>query len=90
MQIFAIKLTNRGNNNNQIMAVVVPTVCFGTIVFSAAYPVCQVGCAGVFIACYSAAGFVLGETAGAMVPATNIACNASFGKCQGACVLVLL
>ncbi|KAJ5455541.1 uncharacterized protein N7458_003805, partial [Penicillium daleae] len=65
-------------------------VCFGTIVFSAAYPVCQVGCPEVFIACYSAAGYVLGATAGAMVPATNIACNASFGKSQGACVLVLL
>lgn len=56
----------------------------------AAYGVCQAGCAGVVMACYSAAGFIWGATLGATVPATILACNASFGACQAACAAVLL
>ncbi|KAI6186997.1 hypothetical protein M3Y98_00193900 [Aphelenchoides besseyi] len=54
------------------------------------YGVCQAGCAGVVMACYSAAGYTWGATLGASAPATIVACNTAFGSCQAACASVLL
>ncbi|KAF2806436.1 uncharacterized protein BDZ99DRAFT_466009 [Mytilinidion resinicola] len=54
------------------------------------YGVCQAGCAGLVMACYSAAGFTWGATLGATAPATIVACNTAFGSCQAACAAVLL
>ncbi|KAI1736724.1 hypothetical protein F4680DRAFT_246167 [Xylaria scruposa] len=51
----------------------------------AAYGICQAGCAAVVTACYAAAGFTWGATAGVSAPATIIACNSAFGTCQAAC-----
>ncbi|KAI0486197.1 hypothetical protein F4859DRAFT_511198 [Xylaria cf. heliscus] len=51
----------------------------------AAYGICQAGCAGVVMACYGAAGFTWGATAGLTLPASVIACNTTFGACQAAC-----
>lgn len=51
----------------------------------AAYGVCQAGCAGIAVACYSAAGAVMGVTAGAAAPPAVLACNAAYGSCQAAC-----
>ncbi|EMD84746.1 hypothetical protein COCC4DRAFT_129741, partial [Bipolaris maydis ATCC 48331] len=48
------------------------------------------GCAGVVMACYSAAGFTWGATFSASAPASILLCNAAFGKCQAACAVVLL
>ncbi len=56
----------------------------------AAYGICQAGCAGVVMACYSAAGFTWGATAGLTLPATVIACNTAFGTCQAACWAALV
>ncbi|KAF7871723.1 hypothetical protein EAF04_003830 [Stromatinia cepivora] len=50
-----------------------------------AYGVCQSGCAGVVMACYSAAGFTWGATLGATAPPTIIACNTAFGFCSAKC-----
>ncbi|KAG8356546.1 hypothetical protein FVEN_g12824 [Fusarium venenatum] len=55
-----------------------------------AYGTCQAGCASVVMACYSAAGFTWGATAGATAPATIIACNAAFGKCSAVCAAIAL
>jgi hypothetical protein len=55
----------------------------------AAYGICQAGCAGIVMACYSAAGFTWGATLGASAPATIIACNTAFGACQAACAAAL-
>lgn len=52
----------------------------------AAYGICQAGCAKVVMACYVAAGFTWGATAGLSAPPTIIACNVGFGACQAACV----
>ena len=54
------------------------------------YGICQAGCAGVVMACYSAAGFTWGVALGATVPATIVACNSAFGSCQAACAAVAL
>ncbi|KAI0459375.1 hypothetical protein F5B21DRAFT_499555 [Xylaria acuta] len=51
----------------------------------AAYGICQTGCAAVVTACYAAAGFTWGATAGISAPATIVACNSAFGTCQAAC-----
>ncbi|KAJ5239341.1 hypothetical protein N7468_003960 [Penicillium chermesinum] len=65
---------------------------FAPAVFAgpAGYGVCQAGCATVVMACYSAAGFTWGATAGLSAPASIIACNTAFGTCQSACAAVLL
>ncbi|KAI1006201.1 hypothetical protein K3495_g2025 [Podosphaera aphanis] len=55
----------------------------------AAYGICQAGCAGVVMACYTAAGFTWGATLGATAPATIIACNAAYGTCQAACAVAI-
>uniref|UniRef100_A0A8H7NKW5 Cysteine-rich protein n=1 Tax=Bionectria ochroleuca TaxID=29856 RepID=A0A8H7NKW5_BIOOC len=55
-----------------------------------AYGVCQSGCAGVVMACYGAAGFIWGATAGAAAPPAIIACNLAFGKCSAACAATAL
>ncbi|EME86517.1 uncharacterized protein MYCFIDRAFT_43367 [Pseudocercospora fijiensis CIRAD86] len=55
----------------------------------AAYGICQAGCAGVTVACYSAAGFVFGVALPAAPPAI-LACNAAFGSCQAACWAALI
>ncbi|KAJ5355059.1 uncharacterized protein N7496_012271 [Penicillium cataractarum] len=67
-------------------------LCFSTAAVAGpvGYGVCQAGCAGVTMACYSAAGFTWGATAGATAPATIVGCNLAFGKCQAACAAVLL
>ena len=51
------------------------------------YGICQTGCNGLVVSCYAAAGFTFGTvTAGAGVPASIMACNASLGACMAACV----
>ncbi|EOA84151.1 uncharacterized protein SETTUDRAFT_93357 [Exserohilum turcica Et28A] len=54
------------------------------------YAVCQAGCASVVMACYSAAGYVWGNTLSADAPDAVIGCNLAFGKCQAACAEVTL
>jgi len=57
----------------------------------ALYGLCQAGCAGVVVACYSAAGAVFGTvTAGVGTAPAILACNAAFGKCSVACAGVTL
>lgn len=56
----------------------------------AAYGVCQAGCATVVMACYSAAGFVWGATAGLGAPPAIIACNTAFGTCSTMCAALVL
>jgi hypothetical protein len=56
----------------------------------AGYGICQAGCAGLVVACYSAAGFVFGTVFAAAAPHAILACNAAFGKCSAACAVVLL
>jgi len=52
---------------------------------------CQAGCAGVVVACYSAAGAVFGMVpAGVGAPPAILACNAAFGKCRAVCAEVTL
>ncbi|KAG1742009.1 hypothetical protein EDB19DRAFT_691958 [Suillus lakei] len=53
------------------------------------YAICQTGCNGIAVACYSAAGFTFGVAAPAAPPAI-IACNAALGACMAACALVAL
>ncbi|OIW28253.1 hypothetical protein CONLIGDRAFT_577608 [Coniochaeta ligniaria NRRL 30616] len=62
----------------------------GAVASLVGYGICQAGCAGVVMACYSAAGFTWGATMGVSAPATIIACNSAFGSCQAACATVLL
>lgn len=57
---------------------------------SAAYGICQAGCATVVMACYSAAGLTWGATMGATAPASILACNSAFGECQAAYASILL
>lgn len=54
--------------------------------------ICYAGCAGVVVACFSAAGFIFGTVPGAIIAATPAlaACNAAFGACEAACVAALL
>ena len=56
----------------------------------AAYDLCQAGCSGVVMACYSAAGFTWGATLGATAPATILASNSAFGACYATCATLLL
>ncbi|CAG7562008.1 unnamed protein product [Fusarium equiseti] len=55
-----------------------------------AYAACQSGCAGVVMACYSAAGFTWGATFGASAPASILLCNSAFGTCSATCAQVAL
>ena len=66
------------------------TIITSALAGPAAYGVCQAGCAGVAVACYAAAGAVMGVTAGAAAPPAVIACNAAFGSCQAACAAALV
>jgi hypothetical protein len=51
------------------------------------YGICQAGCAGSVVACYSVGGYIFGTvTGGTGAPAAALTCNAAFGKCQAACV----
>jgi hypothetical protein len=54
------------------------------------YGICQAGCAALVVACYSAAGFVFGATAGLGAPPAILACNAAFGVCQAHCALAFI
>ncbi|KAG2747675.1 hypothetical protein P692DRAFT_20849092 [Suillus brevipes Sb2] len=53
------------------------------------YAICQTGCNGIAVACYSAAGFTFGVAPPAAPPAI-IACNAALGACMAACAAVAL
>ncbi|KAM0716374.1 hypothetical protein Q7P37_007819 [Cladosporium fusiforme] len=53
-----------------------------------AYGICQAGCAGVVVACYSAAGFVFGNVLAVGASPAIIACNTAYGSCQAACAVV--
>ncbi|RPA97678.1 hypothetical protein L873DRAFT_1809475 [Choiromyces venosus 120613-1] len=56
------------------------------------YGICQSGCAGVVVACYSAAGAVFGTVpaaAATAIPALA-ACNSAFGSCSHFCASVTL
>lgn len=70
----------------RLLPISIPAVLAGP----AAYGVCQAGCATVVTACYAAAGFTWGATAGISAPASVLACNTAFGSCQAACAAVLL
>lgn len=54
--------------------------------------ICYAGCAGVVVACFSAAGFTFGTVPGAVIAATPAlaACNAAFAACMKACVAALV
>ena len=72
-----------------------PLLCvsslFGAVTAGpAGYGICQAGCSAVVMACYAAAGFTWGATAGASAPPTILACNAAYGTCQAAFAAVLL
>lgn len=54
------------------------------------YGVCQAGCSGVVVACYSAAGFVFGTVCVLAAPPAILQCNAAYGTCQMACAATLL
>ncbi|KAG1794914.1 uncharacterized protein HD556DRAFT_1269841 [Suillus plorans] len=51
------------------------------------YAICQTGCNGIAVACYSAAGFTFGVAPPAAPPAI-IACNTALGACMAACAVV--
>ena len=74
-----------------VKSIILPIVAFTAVAQAgpAAYGVCQAGCAGLVMACYSAAGFTWGATLGASAPATIVACNTAFGACQASCAAVL-
>lgn len=55
-----------------------------------AYGICQTGCAGVVVACYSAAGAVFGTVAAPVAPPALLACNGAFGACSAKCALIAL
>lgn len=55
-----------------------------------AYGICQTGCAGVVVACYSAAGAVFGTVAAIAAPPAIAACNTAFGACSAKCAIVAL
>lgn len=76
---------------------VLPTADAGLL----AYGLCQTGCNGVAVACYSAAGFTFGTvTAGAGIPAVIVSCvaapavivgcNTALGACMATCAALLL
>ncbi|KAF9114376.1 hypothetical protein BGX27_011009 [Mortierella sp. AM989] len=53
-----------------------------------AYGICQTGCNGLAVACYTAAGFTFGTlTAGLGIPAVIVGCNTGLGTCMVACVV---
>lgn len=86
----SIKTTAAMRVSSAIPVVSVLFLATGTVAGPVGYGVCQAGCAGVVMACYSAAGFTWGATMGASAPATVLACNSAFGSCQAACAAVLL
>ena len=53
--------------------------------------ICYAGCAGVVVACFSAAGFTFGTVPGAQIAAVPAlaACNSAFGSCMAACSAAL-
>jgi len=56
-----------------------------------AYGACQSACAGLVVACYSAAGVTFGTiTAGAGTPAIVLGCNSAFGVCSAKCAAFAL
>lgn len=56
------------------------------------YGLCQAACAGLVVACFSAAGFTFGTIPGAIIAATPAlaACNTAFGTCSAACAPLIL
>ena len=54
--------------------------------------ICYAGCAGVTVACFSAAGFTFGTVPFSIIAATPAlaACNTAFGACEAACMVCLL
>ncbi|KFY03024.1 hypothetical protein V490_00318 [Pseudogymnoascus sp. VKM F-3557] len=61
-----------------------------TLAGSAAYGICQAGCAAVVTACYGAGGATWGATLAATAPPTIVACNSAFGTCSATCAALLL
>ena len=61
-----------------------------TLAGPAAYGVCQAGCASVAVACYAAAGAVMGVTYGAAATPAVLACNTAYGSCHAACAAAIL
>ncbi|KAG0695044.1 hypothetical protein DFH29DRAFT_957234 [Suillus ampliporus] len=53
------------------------------------YAICQMGCNGISVACYSAAGFTFGVALPAAPPAI-VAYNVALGACMAACAAVAL
>ncbi|KAL3282720.1 hypothetical protein HHI36_005892 [Cryptolaemus montrouzieri] len=56
------------------------------------YGLCQAACAGIVVACFSAAGFTFGTVPGAIIGATPAlaACNSAFAACSSQCSWLLL
>ena len=70
----------------------VPITTFMTTALAgpAAYGLCQAGCGAVAVACYAAAGAVMGVTYGAAATPAVLACNTAYGTCQAACAAAIL
>ncbi|KIM55694.1 hypothetical protein SCLCIDRAFT_1220978 [Scleroderma citrinum Foug A] len=54
-----------------------------------AYALCQTGCNGLAVACYTAAGFTFGVALPA-APPMILGCNVALGTCMGACAVTAL
>jgi hypothetical protein len=55
------------------------------------YGICQAGCSGLVVACYTAAGATFGTVvAAAAAPPAILGCNAAFGACSAKCAVVAL
>ena len=56
------------------------------------YGLCQAGCAGVVVACFSAAGFTFGTVPGAIIAATPAlaGCNTAYAACYTACSALIV
>lgn len=70
-------------------AITVLSAAGGALAGPIGYGICQAGCAGLVMACYSAAGFTWGVALPVM-PAAIATCNSAFGGCQAACAVVAL
>ena len=54
--------------------------------------ICYAGCAGLTVACFSAAGFTFGKVDGTEIVAVPAlaACNSAFAACEAACMAMLV
>lgn len=73
-----------------VLLLATPTVA-GPLTALGAYGLCQSGCNVVCLACYTAAGAVMGTvTAGVGTPVAVLGCNAALGTCMAGCAAVTI